>query len=150
MLLDEIEKPSDWYLGEPALLASFEVNKNIDIPKKYIDWMKRLEYYFELDDYILVHAGLNFLRKDPLADLKEMMWVRRWYDQIDRQWLGKRIIVHGHTPTRKTAIENSLKILDHLPVIDIDAGCFYETEGFGNLCAFNLDKRELIFQASLD
>jgi serine/threonine protein phosphatase 1 len=150
MLLDEIAKPNDRYPGEPALLASFGVDKNMDIPKMYIDWIERLEYYFELDDYILVHAGLNFLRKDPLADLKEMMWVRRWYDQIDRQWLGKRIIVHGHTPTRKTAIENSLKILDHLPVIDIDAGCFYETEGFGNLCAFNLDKRELIFQASLD
>lgn len=150
MLLDEIAKINEWYKGEPATLVSFEVNQNEDIPEKYIDWMKRLDYYFELDDYILVHAGLNFLRTDPLADLKEMMWVRRWYDQIDRNWLGKRIIVHGHTPTKKSAVEKSLKILDHLPVIDIDAGCYYETEGFGNLTAFNLDSRELIFQPNLD
>ncbi|MFT6320090.1 MAG: serine/threonine protein phosphatase 1 [Granulosicoccus sp.] len=150
MLLDEVTKLNHWYNGEQATLASFEVDQNMDIPKIYMDWMERLEYYVELDDYILVHAGLNFLRKDPLADLKEMMWVRRWYDQIDRNWLGKRIIVHGHTPTKKTEIENSLKILDHLPAIDIDAGCFYETPGYGNLCALNLDNREVIFQPNLD
>ncbi|MFK7772669.1 MAG: metallophosphoesterase family protein [Saprospiraceae bacterium] len=150
MLIDEIAKLNVLYNGEVATLVSFEVNANIDIPKEYIEWMKRLEYYFELEDYILVHAGLNFYRKDPLADLKEMMWVRRWYDQIDRGWLGKRIIVHGHTPTKKIDIENSLKILDDLPVLDIDAGCFYETSGYGNLCAFNLDSREFIFQPNLD
>ncbi len=150
MLLDEVLKINEWYNGEPATLASFGVNQNIDIPETYIEWMKGLEYYFELEDYILVHAGLNFLRKDPLADLKEMMWIRRWYDQIDRDWLGKRIIVHGHTPITKREVENYLKIIDQLPVIDIDAGCYYETEGFGNLCALNLDRRELIFQANLD
>ena len=133
MLLDEIDKVEEWYNGEQATLASFEVTQNIDIPKKYIEWMNRLEYYFELDDYILVHAGLNFLRKDPLADLREMMWVRRWYDQIDYDWLGKRIIVHGHTPTKKSEIEDSLKILDHLPVIDIDSGCYYETVSYTHL-----------------
>ncbi len=150
MLLDEIEKTNVWYNGEDATLASFEVTKNNDIPQKYINWMNRLEYYFDLEDYILVHAGLNFLRKDPLADLQEMMWIRKWYDQIDRDWLGNRVIVHGHTPTKKSVIENSLTILDHLPVIDIDAGCFYESEGFGDLVAFNLDSRALIFQPNVD
>jgi len=150
MLIDEVMKSEVWYNGEAATLASFGVSQNIDIPKKYIEWMKRLEYYFELEDYILVHAGLNFLRKDPLADLKEMIWVRYWYDRIDRDWLGKRIIVHGHTPTKKSLVEDSLKSLDHLPVIDIDSGCIYEREGYGNMCAFNLDERALIFQANLD
>ena len=150
MLIDEVEKTNEWYNGEAATLASFEVNQNIDIPKKYIDWIKRLEYYFELDDYILVHAGLNFSKKDPLADLKEMMWIRRWYDQIDRDWLGKRIIVHGHTPIEKMTVEDFLKTFDHLPVIDIDSGCFYENAGYGNLCAFNLDNQKLIFQPNLD
>jgi serine/threonine protein phosphatase 1 len=150
MLLDEVAKVNECGDGEPATLASFEVNQNIDIPKKYIFWMKRLEYYFELDDYILVHAGLNFSNKDPLADLQEMMWIRRWYDLIDRTWLGKKIIIHGHTPARKSAVEDSLKILDQLPVISIDAGCFYKSEGFGNLCAFNLENREIIFQPNLD
>lgn len=150
MLLDDISKSCELYKGESATLASFEVNQNIDIPKKYIEWMRRLEYYFELDDYILVHAGLNFLRKDPLADLKEMMWVRGWYDQINRDWLEKRIIVHGHTPTKKTVIKNNLKILEHLPVIDIDAGCFSRIEGLGNLCALNLDSKELTFHPNLD
>lgn len=150
MLLDEITKVNVWYKGEPTTLASFGVDENIDIPSKYVDWMKKLEYYFDLNDYILVHAGLNFSKKNPLADIQEMMWIRSWYDQIDRDWLRKRIIVHGHTPIKKSVVENSLKNLDHLPVINIDAGCHFESEGLGNLCALNLENRKITFQPNLD
>lgn len=151
MLLDEVDNIDIWYKGEAATLKSFGVEYNSDIPPKYIEWMRRLEYYFELEDYILVHAGLNFLRSDPLADLNGMMWVRDWYKFINYEWLEKRKIIHGHTPTIKSKIEEHLKVIDHLPVLVIDAGCCYVgEEEFGNLCAFNLETRELVFQSNVE
>jgi len=150
MLLDELKAQEYYYNGEKATLHSFQVKANQDIPKPYIEWMEELPYFFALDDYILVHAGLNFNSKFPLQDETEMIWIRHWYDNIDRQWLGDRIIVHGHTPTRQLEIKRSVKELDEIPALDIDAGCVFESFGFGHLCALNLDTKEFIFQANVD
>lgn len=150
MLLDEINDDEIWYNGEKATLKSFEVKANQDIPKPYIEWMEELPFFFELKDYILVHAGLNFRTKFPLDEPTEMIWIRNWYDDINKKWLGNRIIVHGHTPIRQLVIKRSISELDEIPAIDIDAGCVFESFGLGNLCALNLDTKELTFHANID
>lgn len=129
-------------------LLSFEVKTVKDIPKVYIRWMEKLPYYFDLEDYILVHAGLNFNLAKPLDDHADMIWIRHWYDNIDSDWLGGRIIVHGHTPTRQLEIKRSINTLDEIPAIDIDAGCVFESFGLGNLCVLNLDTKKLRFAAN--
>ena len=131
-------------------MLSFEVNSVKLIPDVYIDWMNALPYYFELEDYILVHAGLNFRSAFPLEDEAEMIWIRHWYDDIDKEVLGDKIVVHGHTPTRQLEIKRSIRQLDEIPAIDIDAGCVFESFGLGNLCALNLDTKQLIFEANID
>ncbi len=150
MLLDELAEKEIWYNGEPETLKSFDAKANQDIPQPYIEWMEELPYYFELKDYILVHAGLNFKTKFPLQDEHEMIWARHWYDDIDMQWLGKRIIVHGHTPTRILVIKGSVDDLFYIPALDIDAGCAFESFGLGHLCALNLDTKEFTFHANID
>ena len=112
--------------------------------------MNQLPYYFQLKDYILVHAGLNFHADDPFEDKEEMIWIRRWYKNIDKQFLGDRIIVHGHTPIPQVEIKKTIHQLEDTPAIDIDAGCVFQYTGFTNLCAFNLDTKELIFEANID
>jgi len=62
------------------------------IPRRYHEeacrWMLGLDYYAETPGYFLVHAGLNFRHVDPLEDTYSMLWIRYWYDEIDRDWLG--------------------------------------------------------------
>lgn len=56
-LIESIQNPSIWYKGEPATLVSFGVSDDRDIPKKYVDWLGKLPYYFEcalrLNDFTL-------------------------------------------------------------------------------------------------
>jgi serine/threonine protein phosphatase 1 len=132
------------------MLRSFGCAAADEIPKAYIEYMARLPYYFELEGYLLVHAGLNFSAPDPLQDLDQMVWIRNWYEHIDRDWLGGRLIVHGHTPLQKPAILRCLDTLDEVPAINIDNGCVFDFTDFGSLCALDLTNRRLFFQKKLD
>ncbi len=139
-----------WANGGLETLYSFQARTAKDLPEVYLDWFRSLEACILLDDYILVHAGLNFKAIAPLEDHTSMYWIRNWYQHIDRQWLGDRVIVHGHTPATATKIQRFIEELDQLPVIDIDNGCVYPRPGLHQLCALNLDTRELIFQENIE
>ena len=136
--------------GYTETLASFQVRQNKDVPAPYMEWIDTLPFYVELEDYILVHAGINFRSRFPLKDQYELIWIRYWYEGIDKNWLNGKIVVHGHTPTHPIAIKMSLKELKEIPAIGIDAGCAFKSSGLGNLCAINLDTKALIFQPCAD
>lgn len=150
MLIQELARPSGFYLGQPEVLISFRVNNIKDIPKKYIDWVKQLYVFAEVDEYILVHAGLNFKANEIMSDIDSMIWIRGWYDDIDKDWLKGRIVLHGHTPATKLEIQRSLRTLDEIPAIDIDGGCVFKREGLGYLCAFEMTERKLSFMRNID
>lgn len=150
LLLDAVNTRPDDCMDAP-MLRSFRVSKNSQVPDKYLDWMSGLAHYFELPDYILVHAGINFEATAPLEDRHSLLWLRNWYDQIDREWLGSKIIVHGHTPVRHSDIKLRVRLLNAIPALDIDAGCVFSNYiELGYLCAFDLDSRELHWQKCLD
>ena len=87
-------------------MDSFGVSQCADIPQEYIRWMDALPYYLEVDNYLLVHSGLDFRLEDPLSDTMEMCWLRDWYHTIRYDWLKDRIIIHGHTPLDVETIDN--------------------------------------------
>jgi predicted MPP superfamily phosphohydrolase len=139
----------DW--GGLQTLQSFGVYDLREIPQRYWDFLNDLENFFLADDYILVHAGLNFETKDPFSDEHAMRWQRDWYHQINYEWLKTRIMVHGHSQTTTDLIQMARLYLEENQVINIDNGCFSKNSpGRGNLCAFELTKRELFFQPNLD
>jgi len=148
MLLENIKE--NYHNGESETLESFEVEQSKDIPSLYLDWIKNLKYFIETEGYILVHAGLNFNIENPLEGFHSMLWARHWYKNLDKAWLNGRVVIHGHTPIRDYAIEDSVQYLNDLPVIDIDAGCAFRGSGYGQLCALNLDNKELTFQRNVD
>jgi len=139
-----------WMNGGMETLNSFEVNSLGEVPEVYLDFIASMSHFIALDDYILVHAGLNFKASDPLEDIEPMLWIRDWYRNIDRQWLGEKIVVHGHTPIPETRVRQQLKNVERVPAVDIDNGCVYDRPGHNQLCALNLDNRELIFQKNID
>ncbi len=131
-------------------VTSFGVDDIRDTPGEYLYFMQHLPYYLLLPDYVLVHAGLNFRVADPLQQQETMLWIRYWYEDINRTWLGDRIIVHGHTPVPRRVIDNSTRELALYPAINIDAGCPYQSSGFGHLCVLDLDQRSCYFQPRID
>lgn len=120
------------------------------IPERYLDFLGQLEWYFETEGYILVHAGLDFRATHPLEAAQAMIWIRSWYQHIDLEWLQGRVVVHGHTPTPRPLIVKQLKKLDAVPALDIDAGCVFKGNYFKYLCAFDLDSRQLYFQQNIE
>lgn len=148
--LEDRDTLSTWLnAGGMQTLASFDVRHPREIPDIYVEWMRDLPYYFTLPDYYLVHAGFNFEDdSDFLTNTIAMIWIRRWQSSIKPELLGGRIIVHGHTPNTRALITASAAALGHS--LDIDAGCFSKTEGYGHLCAFNLDTQQVVFQERLD
>jgi serine/threonine protein phosphatase 1 len=150
MLLDHIDEPEygDFWLynGGRQTLASFGVEFARDLPATYVDWMRELPLYLETSGYLLVHAGIDFRSEAPLQEESALLWWRNWYDTIDRDWLGDRIVIHGHTPRSRHLIKNQLQKLDYQPVLNIDAGCVFSHSGMGHLCAFDLDEQQVYFE----
>lgn len=138
--------------GGAETMDSFGMYSLKDIPEPYWTFLESLETSIILDDYVLVHAGLNFDKANPLDDQDSCVWIRKWYDNIDKEWLGKRIILHGHTPIVDKDIEARVAAQDfeEKPYMDIDAGCCYPLKGMGHLCAFDMDKKTVFLQPRLE
>lgn len=146
-----IAKSSVWRSnGGEETLQSFGADSLLDIPKRYRDFIAAMPYFLEVNEYLLVHAGFNFSNAPEkiLEDKESMLWVRHWYQNINKTWLGDRIIIHGHTPISKQKIKQQARDFSTTPALDIDAGCVHIKKGsmYGNLCAFEMKSRQLYFQ----
>lgn len=141
-----IEK--DWRKnGGNRTLESFGAKRPRDISKFYIDWMKGAKYFIELEDYILVHAGMNFKIDNPFEDTRSMMWIRDF--RVDKNKIAGKKIIHGHVPVEMTLID--LFRNNNYDFISLDNGIYYANkDGFGNLLAFNIDTKEIIIQHNID
>jgi serine/threonine protein phosphatase 1 len=151
MILDNLEAGvMSKYYCDQALLKSFDADDLTQIPAKYLKWMDELPYYLETEGCFLVHAGIDFTIDNPLDNTYDMMWLRYWYEYLDREWLGNRVIVHGHTPLGTESIEKRLKGLAAFPIMNVDNGCVFTSRDLGQLCAFDMTNRELFFQGNMD
>ena len=141
-----IEK--DWRKnGANRTLESFGAKRPRDISKFYIDWMKGTKHFIELEDYILVHAGMNFKIDNPFEDTRSMMWIRDF--RVDKNKIAGKKIIHGHVPVEMTLIDLFRK--NNYDFLSLDNGIYYANrDGFGNLLAFNLDTKEIIIQPNID
>jgi len=147
----------NWLLSDGKVTAdSFGVDSVQKIPEDYLAFMNGLDYYFEVDNFILVHAGLNFRLFDPLADKRDLLVIRYWYGEMRYDWLNGRSVIHGHTPISRTDIEQQCRDLGRMRYLDIDAGCVYNSlnkrleRGLGHLCAFDITEMQVIFQENVE
>lgn len=139
--------------GGRETLESFGVGHSRFIDARYLDFLKSLALFTEIVNppTIAAHAGLDFSAPDPLTPTRHMLWIRPWDMNVNKAWLGKRILVHGHTPTRRSEIEAELANLEEDQILCIDNGCFQKgRDGYGNLCAFDATNRKLYFEPCID
>jgi len=135
-------------IGGKMTLASFGAGHLKDVPAEYIEWMRNLEYYVVLDDFVLVHAGLNFKKEDPFEDKQAMLWFRDY--EIIPEKIGNRRIIHGHVPVNMELITLAVKNKFY-KFIDLDNGPYVlGRSGFGNLVALELTSMELVIQDNRD
>ncbi len=142
--------------GAEATLQSFDIPENIIndyeglrlIPERYIHFLSSLPYYYDLGDFIIVHAGLNLGSSDFLSDTQAMLWSR----EVKGLNLLKEgcCIIHGHIPMPIVTIKPNLMRKDTRN-LNIDAGCVYkDLPGYGILAALELDSRKLFVQENID
>ncbi len=146
----ENNKLSDEWIrhGGNLTLKSFGVKKVTDIPQKYIAWINNLKHYYVEEKYIIVHAGLNFDRRDPFEDKHAMLWTKAFTPKPEK--IKNKIIVHGHVPVSYRFLLSTLKN-PNSKYIALDNGCFLpHKEGMGHLVALELNSKDFVLQKSLD
>lgn len=144
MVIDYQSKSS---IGTPSYLKKnglFDKEKNIN--PDYQQFIETLPYYFELEDFYLVHAGFDFENENPFENTYAMMNLPKF--EINKKLVNGKIIIKGHTPVAIPETLNQIENRVQSQVICIDSGCFIQEEPFGNLSALNLDTFELIWQES--
>lgn len=156
-LYKTLERYRLWMLnGADATLASYGIEsyKYNDeavlnqLPESHIDFIRKMPYYIELDDYIIVHAGINFKAEDPFKDKRSMVWCRDCSNDLSLS--GNRLIVHGHTPIALREIQKMAE-RRNMTQLNIDAGCVYkEYPRMGNLAALNLDNFKVYYTENMD
>jgi serine/threonine protein phosphatase 1 len=126
-----IKKPADLYDEENNLISTYK------------DFIIRLPFFYELDKFLLVHAGFNTSITDPFKDTSGMIWSDSFeYDPIK---LKKKIVVHGHTP--KYIDEIISAISGKNMVIPLDNGVNeHHSKGQGNLVCLDIDSMQLFVQ----
>jgi serine/threonine protein phosphatase 1 len=118
--------------GGDKTLKSFGASTVREIPVAYIKFCLDTSFYFETDDFLLVHAGLNCSAEDPLQDKMSMMWTRDFNDE--KKYLQGKILIHGHTPITSDVL---LAQKFESP-LNLDGGCVYRGfSGKGNLYALD-------------
>ncbi|MCB0640449.1 MAG: serine/threonine protein phosphatase [Phaeodactylibacter sp.] len=132
--------------GGKETADSYDADTWAHFPRSHVRFFESLPHYFEVPGFVLVHAGINFRKAAPLEDTASLIWIRDWYPQLDREWLKGRIIVHGHTPERRMGIQLQAEQTEQFPVINIDNGCYIDWDGYGHLCALDLDTLDVYFQ----
>ena len=134
--------------GGESTLQSFGTIDVRSIPVAYIDWIKSLPLYVEVENYILVHAVFNFEVEDIFSDEQAMMWARDY--TIIPEKINFRRIIHGHVPVPLDFIDANLHS-STFQFIAIDNGVYMnDRPGFGNLTALELSTLELLIQPNLD
>jgi serine/threonine protein phosphatase 1 len=135
--------------SEPEKIHEFLRNQNSEdllnikgeIKQKYLKFFYSLPYFMELDNFILVHAGLD-LSNDSIFEDKEFMLSTRYQLGSFTKLNGKQLI-HGHVSTDIKLIRKD--IAERRPIISIDNGCIYtkKRKGFGRLICLNPDTGEI-------
>jgi serine/threonine protein phosphatase 1 len=143
------QKKKEWlFHGGKEAMKSFQIHDLNDFPQEYLEWIKNLEYFIELEKFFLVHAGFNFKIKNPFEDKDSMLWIREY--EIDKKKIGSKRIIHGHVPVSLEFIDLNIRNKNY-QYIDLDNGAYMtKRDGFGNLIALELNSMEYKVQYNLD
>lgn len=95
-----------------------------DVFKNHVDFIKKLNYYYETEQYIFVHGGVH--PKTPLneTDPYVLVWIR---DEFHNGYNGDQTVVFGHTRTARLHgnPDNHQVYFGDNNIVGIDGGAVY-------------------------
>ena len=151
--IDDVNYMSRWLKnGGDETLLSFGTTDLHKIDPRYLNFLKELPYYIEIEDLILVHAGLDFHAVNPFENLEDMIWIRDWYASINYKWLKDKTIVHGHTPISISHLKYQFDMRHKLQALNLDSGAVFSMRGRHDcgLCCLDWTNEKLYFQDTVD
>lgn len=104
-------------------LQSFGVSTVLDIPKKYIDFLRSMPLVIQTKNYILHHGDLEIV-----------------------DYNKDKTVLEGHLPTKVKEIKSKLKKRK----IVLDGGITKNKKGLGFLIAYNFRDRKIVKQRNID
>jgi len=115
-----------YYNGGDKTVKSYKKHTGVfNIPESHMDFLKNLALYYEGNNFIAVHAGLN-PKIDNMEAQKEddLLWIREQFFKADKTW--EKTVIFGHTPTIYLTKKNSGIYHDETRnIIGIDTGAVY-------------------------
>ena len=101
------------------------------LPSGHLDFLRSLKLYLELEDYLVVHAGLRPGVALENQSPEDLLWIREPFIQSEQDF-GKTV-VFGHTPFRDPLLMPNK--------IGLDTGAVYGNK----LSCLELPSREIVF-----
>lgn len=150
MLIDSLNNPKmliNWMKnGGESTLNSFMVINPLFLEDKYINFFINTIYYHLEEEFVCVHAGLNFNNDDPFLDKKAMLTQR--ISKVQLSHTGGRRLIVGHTPKNIQEIRTSL----YTDTIRLDGGCVYhkKVSTLGNLFALEINEMQLYYTKNIE
>ncbi|MGJ8676329.1 MAG: metallophosphoesterase family protein [Akkermansiaceae bacterium] len=123
--------------GGDTAAYSFDIDRLEDIPEKYWSFIRACELFYETDQHILVHAGLDPDIALDQQTTEDLCW-RRILD-TEPHYSGKTLVC-GHTPQRNgipLVLDHAICIDTHvfgdqwLTCLDIDNGQYWQANQSG-------------------
>ncbi|AFM02515.1 putative phosphohydrolase [Bernardetia litoralis DSM 6794] len=123
------------------------LDKTADFSELEYNFASKLPYFYELDNFFLVHAGFNLEHGNPFLDFDAMLWKRDFAitnKEKVNNFYNKTIII-GHNPTFLDYILQDINL--KTPSLCLDNGCVYHKKWFlGNLLCLDLNSFEVFIQ----
>lgn len=121
------EDPGGSYMmngGDATIRSYTKRGSGFELPEQHLEFINGLALYYEGDDFIAVHAGLN-----PNAacleaqDEFDMLWIREDFYRANKRW--EKTVIFGHTPVMAFGSRGPVYRDEQRNIIGIDAGVIY-------------------------
>lgn len=107
------------------------------IPDHHHMFFNKLKLYYESQDFIAVHAGLNpKIDYIQSQDEHDLLWLRDQFFRDPKKW--DKTVIFGHTPTITLPGQDVVYFDDDKNIIGIDGGVIY---GLQLICLVWPDKK---------
>lgn len=121
------ENIRDMYIvnGGAETINSYKKNYGkFSLPEKHREFYENLKLYYEADDFIAVHAGLNpRINSIEEQDPYDLIWIRDAFFRSSNKW--SKTVIFGHTPTPLISGERRVIIDNEHNIIAVDSGVIY-------------------------
>ena len=124
-----------YYQQGTAVTIEQYLELNKEKQKRVIDILNNLKLYYEYENYIFVHAGLDCKKSIDNQKYEDYFWIRNEF--YKNKGIDNKIIIFGHTPTCNLNSNHYCTVWvdeKYNDKIGIDCACVYG----GNLACLDL------------